>query len=232
LVLEVGVHALTLRALAADLGLGVNTVRRLVDPSTELAVLAADEVRTRRRRDRWARLPEDKEAAVRVLMRRLLPDDDSRIDEELVWLRLTASFEAVPIDLEARGRVRHDFQVAEGGWSDPNPDPDPDMDADMDADMDPETVSIPDTHGDAQTQPRNAMSRYFAERRSEVDAIIGRVVDLLEVADREFEKARLRALVDGLTLAVCLGRISPEECVRSMDRHLAGLWQPPARVAG
>jgi hypothetical protein len=48
LVREEGVHALTRRAVAARLGCGLATVCRLVDPSAELATLAADEVLTRR----------------------------------------------------------------------------------------------------------------------------------------------------------------------------------------
>jgi hypothetical protein len=62
--------------------------------------------------------------------------------------------------------------------------------------------------------------------------VTARVMELLQVSDREAETMRLQALVDGLALAVCTGRLSPEECVRSMDRHLAELRQPPTSVAG
>ena len=131
LVLDVGVHALSLRALAAELGLGVNTVRRLVDPSTDLAVLAADEVRTRRRQGRLGRLPEEPDEAARALMRRVLPDDETRIDEEVVWLRLLAARGSRPHETDLRARVRHDFQVAERGWSDRDLDLDLDLDRDL-----------------------------------------------------------------------------------------------------
>ncbi|WP_151082795.1 hypothetical protein [Nocardioides cynanchi] len=222
LVLDVGVHALTLRALAADLGLGVNTVRRLVDPSIDLAVLAADEVLTRRRQDRWGRLPDGPGAAARTLMRRLLPDDASRIDEELVWLRLVTSCEPQPLEVDARARVRHDFQVAERGWSD------------RDLDLDSEDGPAPRSPREGGRSARPALSRHLEDRRHHIEQVCGRVLDLLEVDDEEraAESTRLRALVDGLTIAVCLGRISPEECGASMDRHLAELVGRPVRVAG
>jgi AcrR family transcriptional regulator len=218
LVLDRGVHALTLRALAAELELGVNTVRRLVDPSTELAALAADEVLTRRRAGRWGRLPEDPDDAARTLMHRLLPDELSRIDEELVWLRLVASHATVPGSRESARRLRHDFQIAERGWSD---------------------VELDGVHLDPQVEPQveassgaMAMAPYFSDRETQLDMVIDRVLTLLEVGDPGAESVRLRALVDGLTIAVCRGRISPEEAVQTADRHLASLRQPPVRVAG
>jgi hypothetical protein len=219
LVREEGVHALTRRAVAARLGCGLATVCRLVDPSAELATLAADEVCTRRRAGRWGRLPEDPVEAASALMHRLLPDDASRIDEELVWLRLVACRAAAPPRGGAALTLRHDFQIAERGWSDVDP-----IEADDEG-----TVSRTDTETGPGT---SALARHFADRRREVDVILGRVMDLLEVEDRDAESVRLRALVDGLTLAACLGQISPEECVQAMDRHLAGLRQPPVRVAG
>jgi hypothetical protein len=132
LVLEEGAQAPTRRAVAARLGCGLNTVRRLVDPSVDLAVLAADEVRTRRRAGRWGRLPEDPAEAARILARRLLPEDESRIDEELVWLRLTGAHAGMGRRRESPLALRHDLQVAERGWSDvtrPAPPPESDTGA-------------------------------------------------------------------------------------------------------
>lgn len=209
-----GVGALTRRALAARVGCGLATVCRLVDPSAQLATLAADEVLTRRRAGRWGRLPEDPDEAARTLMRRLLPEDDSRIDEEVVWLRLVAAHAVAPDQGTAALRLRHDFQVAERGWSDLDPD-----------DLEAGTPTEPSA-GDL------AMARYVADRETHVLTLIERVLMLLEVGDREAETVRLRALVDGLTMAVCLGRVSPGEGVLAMDRHLAGLREPPVRVAG
>lgn len=205
LVLEEGAQAPTRRAVAARLGCGLNTVCRLVDPSVDLAVLAADEVRTRRRAGRWGRLPEDPAEAARILARRLLPEDESRIDEELVWLRLTGAHAGMGRRRESPLALRHDFQVAERGWSDV-------------------TRPAPPPESDTGAAP---LARHFAERRAEVDSVIDRVLDLLDVPEREAEKTRLAALADGLTLAVCLGRITPGECVQAMERHLVGLRQPP-----
>ena len=235
LVPDVGVHALTLRALAAELGLGVNTVRRLVDPSTDLAVLAADEVRTRRRQGRLGRLPEEPDEAARALMRRVLPDDETRIDEEVVWLRLLAARGTRPHETDLRARVRHDFQVAERGWSDRDLDRDMDQGLDLALEGGPVPGPIRDSgQSGSQAMGSPAMGRHLEDRRHEIEQVCGRVLGLLEVADeeREAESGRLRALVDGLTIEVCLGRISPAECGRSMDRHLTGLRPLPARVAG
>jgi hypothetical protein len=113
-----------------------------------------------------------------VLVRRLLPDDESRIDEEMVWFRLVASCASGP------------------------------------------------SNGDI------AMASYFADREIHVRTLIERVLTLLEVGEREAETVRLRALVDGQTVAVCLGRISPGEGVLTMDRHVAELRERPVRVAG
>jgi hypothetical protein len=77
-----------------------------------------------------------------------------------------------------------------------------------------------------------ALAPYFADRETRLDTVFGRVLTLLEVGDSEAESLRLRALVDGLTMSVCFGRISPAEGVHGMDRHLAELRQPPVRVAG
>jgi hypothetical protein len=167
-----------------------------------------------RRAGRWDRLPEDPDEAARTLMHRLLPDERSRINEELVWLRLAVTHSAVPRSHECARILRHDFQIAERGWSDVETD-----------DLDRETRVEP-TSGEV------ALAPYFADRETHLDTVIGRVLTLLEVDDREAENVRLRALVDGLTTAVCLGRISPAEGVQGMDRHLADLRRPPVRVAG
>jgi hypothetical protein len=215
LVREEGVSALTRRAVAARVGCGLATVCRLVDPSAELATLAADEVLTRRRAGRWGGLPEDPAEAAKTLVRRLLPDDASRIDEELVWLRLETAYARTPDQEASTLRLRHDFQIAERGWSDVDP--------------------VGYEEAAPAREPRAgalALARYFDDRETHVSTVTDQVLALLEVAERDAESIRLRALLDGLTLAVCRGRISPVECVRTMDRHLTGLGEPPVRVAG
>lgn len=132
-----------------------------------------------------------------------------------MWLRLVAAHGLVPDQGTSALRLRHDFQVARRGWSDLDPEDD----------LEAGTPTEPSAGG-------VAMASYFAYREIHACPLIERVLTLLAVGDREAETVRLRALVDGLTLAVCRGRISPVESVQTMDRHLAGLRQPPVRVAG
>ncbi len=224
LVRDRGVEALTRRTLATQLGCAVNTVRRLVDPGVDLAVLAADEVVTRRRLGRWGRRSEDPVLRAGYLMRRLLPEDVSHIDEELVWMKLVAAAQVGSRSGEALGQVRHDFQVALRGWAD-------------DEMEGAESEDAADALADAPTGGRGdaravALTRHVEARRSEIDSTITTVLELLEVADRDAEALRLEALVHGLTTAVCTGRITPDLALDAMDRHLAELKEGAARVAG
>ena len=83
-----GVHDLSRRAVAGQLGISDGVILRLVDPACRLERLAADEVETRRRAGRWFPPKGDTfDVAVRLVMR-LVPDAESRAAEELVWLRL------------------------------------------------------------------------------------------------------------------------------------------------
>jgi len=218
LVRDRGMEALTRRTLAAELGCGVNTVRRLVDPSVDLAVLAADEVVTRRRVGRWGRRAEDPAEQARHLVRRLFPEDDSHVDEELVWLKLVAASQVGSRSGATAGQVRHDFQVALRGWAEDEMD-------------DPDTQD--QTAGENPSDARGAaLAHHLEARRREIDSTITAVLDLLEVDDHESEAVRLEALVAGVTFAVCTGRIPPDHAVATMDRHLAELGPGPARVAG
>lgn len=164
IVLRDGPHALTRRAVAAEMAISVNSVCRLVAPGVDLARLAADDVRLRRRLYREALPRDDQRARGLAILCRLIPDEESRIPEELVWLRLTvAGNDALTSDLHHR-----DVEVT-----------------------------------DAITWTLTAWG--VAER------------------DRDEAATSLRALVDGLTLACCTGRSTPEEAVAALSRHLAGL---------
>ena len=86
-----GAEALSRRRVAAELGTGVNTIRRSVAGWADLARLAADQVRSRRRAGRLGRRTEDPREAVAFLVRSLMPEDETHLDEELVWLKLVAA---------------------------------------------------------------------------------------------------------------------------------------------
>jgi len=227
LVRDRGVEALSRRTLAVELGCGVNTVRRLVDPGVDLVVLAADEVVTRRRQGRWGRRSDDPFELASQLARRLLPEDVSHIDEELVWMKLVAAAQVGSRSGEAPGRVRHDFQVAHRGRADD------DVDSDEEADEEGDEEGRGAVAADARP---TALSHHLDARRTELDSTIGTVLNLLGLGDdspdREVEALRLEALVHGLTTAVCTGRITPDQAVAILDRHLAELGKGTARVTG
>ena len=171
IVLRDGPHALTRRAVAAELALSVNSVCRLVAPDVDMAQLAADDVRLRRRLYREALPREDQRARGLAILCRLIPDEESRIPEELVWLRLAVSGN---------------------------------------------DVLTPDLH----------------RRDVEISDAIAWTLTAYDVAegDREHEATRLRALVDGLTLACCTGRSTAEEAVAALSRHLGILADPTPMV--
>jgi len=53
--------------------------------------------------------------------------------------------------------------------------------------------------------------------------VLNRALQLLDVPDqnRAAEATRVRALLDGLTLAVCLGRLKPEDAVAALTHPIA-----------
>ncbi len=166
---ERGVHHLSRRSVAAQLGVSDGVIRRLVDGDARLERLAADEVVSRRRTGRFFPPRGDGlEVAVRLVMR-LVPEDETRAVQELVWLRLMIA-----------------------------------------------------------GQPGDPTLDDHTERREQevVDTLAG-VLDLLRVPEssRDEPGPVLRALVDGLTLAVCTGRLSPEEAHDVVSSHLLKLSQ-------
>lgn len=211
-----GTAALSRHAVAAALGTSVNTVRRLLSPDANLLVLAATEVERRRRHGRFGRL-RDGEPLERALyvVRGLLPDIDARIDEELVWLRLVLSTPTIrSLDTSLPNR----WQVAEKGWADEQP------------------------HGldDAAAggQGAHPLEEHLAEREAEVTSRIDEALGLLSIAgDRgAVESDLLRAMVDGLTLGVCLDRLTPAQAVVLLEAflssHVSGAAPGPVQDAG
>jgi hypothetical protein len=81
-VLDDGVDALSRRRVDAELGTGVNTIRRSVAGWADLARLAADHVVSRRLLGRLGRYTEDPVEKATHLVRAMLPEDPSHLDEE------------------------------------------------------------------------------------------------------------------------------------------------------
>jgi len=88
LVCDRGVDALSRRALATLLGLSRNRIDDLLRTDVPLVCLAAQEVAERRRQGRWFITSAPPFEAACGLVGSLMPDDDTRLDEEMVWLRL------------------------------------------------------------------------------------------------------------------------------------------------
>jgi hypothetical protein len=88
LVCDRGVEALSRRALAEALGLSRSRIDDLLRKDVPLVCLAAQEVTERRRQGRWFITSGTPFGAAERLVCSLMPDDDYRIDEEIVWLRL------------------------------------------------------------------------------------------------------------------------------------------------
>ena len=57
-------------------------------------------------------------------------------------------------------------------------------------------------------------------RPDDVTFRIGDALVMVDEADRDAESVRLRAVVDGVILGVCLGRLTPEERVAVVERPL------------
>jgi hypothetical protein len=219
-----GVSELSRRAVARELGTSVATVRRLLAPDASLTALAADEVSRRRRFGRWGMpvgAPED--VALRVL-RRALPDEDHRIGEELVWWRLVIDRPTdLPIaEIERRhddaggggGSLREQFQIATNGYA-ANTEP---------SDSEPSGSEPSGTKRDPQGDRIDPLAAEIEQHDADLTAVISQVLDLIGVPDAGHdEQVRLRALLDGLNLGVCLGRLTPDEAVAVLAHHLAAV---------
>jgi hypothetical protein len=208
-----GVEALSRRRVAAELGTGVNTIRRSVADWAELACLAADQVRSRRRAGRLGRRTGEPMEAVEVLVRSLMPENPTHVDEELVWLKLVAACSLRPSGLEPPGQVRHEFGIAQRGYDDGIPMTDED-DADV---VGRHLMGRPAAR-------RAALERYVTEREEDLTVTVDRVLTMLDVDEGRADAAStLVALVEGLTLSVCLGRLTPERATELAIAHAMSL---------
>lgn len=206
-----GVAGLSRHSVARALGTSVSTIRRLLAADAALVVLAADEVARRRRHGRYGRLrdgePLDKALHV---VRALLPDDEHRVAEELVWLRLdlarpreasdAAGTEATPL--------RERWQIAEQGWADTD-----------------SVVPGATSGGDGAVDAGDPLAEHARWREEEVDHRIADALELLGVPPpaREVAAELLRAVTHGLTWGVCAGRLTPADAVAHLEHHLAML---------
>jgi hypothetical protein len=225
-----GVDALSRRRVAQELGTSVNTIRRSVAGWADLARLAADHVVARRRAGRWNRRSDDPVERAAIIVRSLMPEDRTHLDEELVWLKLLAGCALRPSGLAKPGELRHEFGIGQRGYDD-----DPPMASPGSA-----TAEHPGPTEHAGQHPapasadreapesrRAALSSYVTRRDEQLTESVSAVLDLLEVPEpRPDLAATVVALVEGLTLAACLGRLTPEEATRLAVDHVVALRPP------
>jgi hypothetical protein len=206
-----GVEALSRQSLATVQGVSASTIRRLVGADADLVVLAAEEVGSRRRQGRWllpGTTPKDRAVS---LLRTLLPDTDDRIAEELVWLRIVLSPRAgsgtPPFAPHPEGSLRRRYQVALSGYADPDPDGAMTVDS-----------------------PSPELAQLVADRQAEVASTLDRAVGLLDMPEASHMQgvSELHLLVEGLTMAVCSGRLRPCEAVRAIEKTLNNSSRPHA----
>jgi hypothetical protein len=211
-----GVDALSRRRVAAELGTGVNTIRRSVAGWADLTRLAADHVGSRRRQGRMARRSDDPRETAANLVRSLMPEDETHLDEELVWLKLVTACALRPSGLEPPGQVRHEFQIGQRGYDDGEPFvPAPTGDG---------RARWEDQPKDQREDRRDALQPYLEQRDRELDAVISRALDQLDVPKPSADVvATVVALVEGLTLSACLGRLTPEHATALAIDHVTGL---------
>ena len=191
--------------MAAALGTSVNTVRRLVDPGADLRGLAADKVRRRQRHGRYGRLRDAAplDTACHVVSA-LLPDASHRVAEELVWLRLQLDAARLPAHARASETpVSTAFHVAEHGFPA--------------EDCGDAGSGSPDVGAAEEPDP---IAHHRQEYEEDVVLRIDQALVVLDEVDRPPESARLRAVIDGVIHGVCLGRLTPEEGVAVVERHL------------
>jgi hypothetical protein len=141
---------------------------------------------------------------------------------KVVWLKLMATCGMKASGLEPPGHVRRQFRIAQlgyddGGWSD---------DA-FASDSPDQNGTQPDgRHQNGQADHRAALAPYFADRDQHVADAASRILDLLDVPEpREARTETLVALVEGLTLSACRGRLTPAQAVELATAHVRELRQ-------
>jgi len=209
-----GAHHLSRHRLAKVLGTSISTVRRLLNAETDLRKLALTEVGHRRRRGRYGRPPGEGFEAALWLLRRMIPDSPNRIAKELVWWRVTIAAPTgarVPLE-EAHleeGPLHHRFAVANFGFVP--------MDV-LQLNIEPPTPAV-DADG--------AIDPVVTARAERDEIVAGEVAAALALAAPSLEGEPLasatelvHALLEGLGVATCLGRLTPEKAVETLRSQL------------
>ena len=218
-----GVGALSRRALADELGTSRNRVDDLLRKEADLRVLAAGEVKNRWTTGRFGLTAGDPSTVPVRLVTSLMPDTPARIDEELVWLRLLVEGpRAHSPDEDPDGPLWRRYQIAERGYVYSERPRDATV---RDSTVRDSTVEL--------GQPGDRPDPLAGNRADREEVMSLRLVSALEALDldaarRNTELPRLRALVDGLTLAICLGRLAPDTGVQVIRDHLAAIAPAPA----
>ena len=204
-----GVGALSRRALADELGTSRNRVDDLLRAEADLRVLAAAEVKSRRTTGRFRLTVGEPDQVALNLVTSLMPNTPARIDEELVWLRLLVEGpRAASPDEDPDGPLWQRYQIAQRGY--------------VYSERRPDSTSV---EADQSEDRHDALASHRAEHEEVVTSRLTRALEELDVTGdhHDTELHRLRALVDGLTLAVCLGRLSCEAGVQVIRGHLRTL---------
>jgi hypothetical protein len=196
-----GVDALSRQSVANVQGVSASTVRRLVAADADLVVFAAEEVEARRGRDRWHVPRGTTRERVIDLLRRLIPDTDARIAEELVWWRIVFSPQVASgvhqVPPASDDSLRQRYQVAQRGYAEP---------------------PLPEDRDHIEVSAE--LTRMIDVRATEIDVTLTSVLDLLKVPEGEREQrlGDLRLLIEGIGVAVCTGRMTPAEAVQALER--------------
>ena len=226
LVRDHGVDHLSRHALARVLATSISTIRRLLNSEADLRQLALNEVAYRRR----SRLtPPTRATGVDAGARLVLPWIPTRPDqvaEELVWWRLAIgapstahlpSDAAVDEDDDEGGPVHHRFAIANYGFV-----PSDVLNAAIER---PRPAVAADGEVDVVIAARQERDEVLAERLA---VVVRTTAPSLEPGDVPHHAEVMHAVVDGLGVAVCLGRMRPDEAAVLVRDHLGSL----ARVAG
>lgn len=210
-----GVHRLSRHRMAAVLGTSISTIRRVLAGHADLRMLALREAQLRRRAGRWGRPSGEPLAVAEALLRRLLPDSDDRIAEELVWWRVAvAAPTAAHVTTDADhpdGPLDDRFAIATWGY--------------VPRDLEGRDSGAPTPGADPLEDGRGAESvaAALADHDEDVDGAVAAALAVLgspEGPEGGPERERTRALVDGLGVAVCLGRVTPEQACGVLRDHL------------
>lgn len=138
----------------------------------------------------------------------MMPEDLTHLDEELVWLKLVIACALTPSGLDPPGQLRREFGIAQRGYDDDLPTP--------------EQAADPADAG--RKDRRTALQPYVDERDEDLRVATAQILDLIEFPEpRDDVAALLIAVVEGLTLSACLGRITPENATELAIGHVAGL---------